>query len=64
MALVLKYKSNCFYCKKVCDPGIEKKLHKEGKIKHLSFLHRKNGKWYGHCGDCYELKKKLIKEDG
>lgn len=57
MARVLKYQATCFYCKKLCDPAEEKKLLKEGKIKHLSFLHRLNGKWFGHCGECYEKKK-------
>ena len=57
MARVLKYKSTCAYCGKICDPVIEKELLKQGKIKHLSFLHRYKGKWYGHCGDCYENKK-------
>ncbi len=60
MARVLKYPSVCFYCKSKLDPTKERELLKEGKIKHLSFLHRANGKWHGHCGDCYEKKKKGV----
>ena len=59
MARVIKFPSRCFYCQKLCDPAEEKKLLKEGKIKHLSFLHRQNGKWHGHCGECYEKKNKM-----
>jgi hypothetical protein len=65
MARVLKFNSTCFYCGKNCDPVLEKRMLKEGEIKHLSFLHRSNGRWYGHCGDCYEKKKtvkRIIKE--
>lgn len=60
MARIIKYKTNCFYCKKTCDPQEEKKLLKQGKIKHLSFLQRSNGRWFAQCGDCYE-KRKLLK---
>jgi hypothetical protein len=59
MARVLRYKSKCFYCEKICDPEKEKEMLKNKEIKHLSFLHRKNEKWFGHCGDCYEKKKAL-----
>lgn len=59
MARVLKYPTTCFYCKKYLDPAQEKILLKEGKIKHLSFLHRAKGKWHGHCGECYEKKKEI-----
>jgi hypothetical protein len=61
MARIIKYPANCFYCKKYCDPVEEKKLLKEGKIKHIAFLHRVNGKWFCHCGECYENKKELKK---
>jgi hypothetical protein len=59
MARVLKYPTICYYCKKTCDPTEEKKLKKEGKLKHLSFLHRTHGKWFAHCSDCYESKKEI-----
>ena len=59
MARVIKYKANCYKCGKLCNPEDEKKLLKEGKIKHLSFLTRVNGQWKAHCNDCYELKKEL-----
>lgn len=62
MARVLKYPSICFYCRSKLDPTKERALLKEGKIKHLSFLHRVNGKWYGHCGACYEKKKESANE--
>lgn len=57
MARVIKYKTTCYYCKRICDPEEEKKNLKDGKIKHLPFLHRKDGKWWAHCNDCYESKK-------
>lgn len=61
MARVLKYPTICYYCRKDCIPAEEKKLKKEGKLKHLSFLHLIHGKWYGHCSDCYESKKEILK---
>lgn len=55
MALVLKYKANCYKCGKLCDPVEERAEMKKNPSFKLSFLHRdyKDRKWKAHCYDCY-----------
>lgn len=50
MARVIKYPSNCYYCGKKCE--VEKDTNKR------AFLQRVKGKWFAHCRDCYQKKKK------
>lgn len=57
MSKVIKYKTTCYKCGKVLCPEIEKRKLKDGLIKTLPFLTRHNGKWKGHCNECYENKK-------
>ena len=44
MAKTIKYKAQCFYCKKWFEKG-------------KAFLQRKNGKWMCNCFDCYKDRK-------
>lgn len=49
MALRVKFKSQCYYCKFWVLPN-------------SGYLQRVNGKWYAHCDKCYKEKKD--KENG
>lgn len=52
MAMMIKFKTICFKCGKRLDSG-------------QGFLTRINGKWLGHCLDCYKknkVKKTKIEE--
>ena len=50
MAMMIKYKAQCFYCKKWFEKG-------------TAFLQRDrvSKRWFCHCRDCFDTKKEAEK---